>query len=287
MSQDKLQQALELVTQLTNHVDTAGQPRLATLRALLEQARQAGEGAEAQAVRAQLDEVITENVSFTSVMVHEIRKPMTAMRGWVDMLSKNHLGPLNDMQSQAAQTIRNNVLSMEQLVSDISDLAKMRSGRMQPSLKMEMFKNIAMALEKDLPEEASARSVSLTFEVPSGLPLLNTDSARVEQALRKLIQNAIRYTPEETGQVTVQAEGLGDRLKVTVKDNGVGISEADQQRLGELFFRGDNELVTQTKGYGMGVPIAQHCMQLVGGELGWQSTEGVGSQFWIILPALS
>src|SRR5690606_16466149 len=144
-----------------------------------------------------------------------------------------------------------------------------------------------MKLEKDMPEEAAARNVKLTFDIPQGLPLMNIDSTRVEQALRKLIENAIRYTKEGEGEITVTAEGLGDRLKVYVKDNGVGISKDDQARLGELFFRGDNDLVSQTKGYGMGIPIVFECMKMVGGELGWESVEEQGSTFWIVLPAMT
>lgn len=285
MSQENLKQAMSLLAALP--VTAEGQAKLAELKTLLSQATSAGEGQDAEGLRQQIDDMISENAKFTSVMVHEIRKPMTSIRGYSDMLTKNVVGELNEMQSQFAHTIRNNVISMEGLVTDISDLSKMRSGRMQVNNKMEMFKNVSMKLEEKMPELAEARNVTLTFDIPQGLPLLNVDGARVEQALLKLIDNAIKYTNEGEGVIQVVAEGQGDSLKVSVIDNGVGISAEDQSHLGEIFFRGDNDLVMQTKGYGMGIPIAMACIELVGGELFWQSEEGKGSTFGIILPAMS
>jgi signal transduction histidine kinase len=184
-------------------------------------------------------------------------------------------------------TIRNNIISMEQLVTDVSDISKMRSGRMTPQPKMEMFKNIVMKLEKDYAEIAENRGIPLVFDVPQGLPLLNLDGTRLEQALKKLVENALKYTYDNGGEVRVSAEGLGDKLRITVSDHGVGISESDQKHLGELFFRGDQELVTHTKGYGMGLPIVLGCMELIDGKLSCQTTEGEGSTLEVILPAMS
>jgi len=203
------------------------------------------------------------------------------------MLGQTALGELNEMQTQFVGTIRTNIISMEQLVTDISDYSKLQSGRMKVDSKMEMFKNIVMQLEKDLSELAESRSVKLTFDIPQGLPIMNIDGVRVTQALNKLIDNAIKYTHEGEGIVTVTAEGLGDKLRVSIRDNGVGISEEVQAQMGEVFYRGDQELVTQTKGYGMGISIAIACIDLVGGELRWESKIDEGSTFEVTLPAMS
>jgi signal transduction histidine kinase len=286
MTQEHLDQALYLLSQVEQTADEGLRSQLAAVRKQIEAARQHGEGLDADGLRERIREIAVENSEFVSVMVHEVRKPMTSIRGYSDMLAKNIMGELNPMQQQFVDTIRSNIISMEQLVTDISDISKLRSGRIRPEPKMEMFKNIAMQLEKDLSELAAARSVSLTFEIPQGLPLLNIDTVRIQKALHKLIDNAIKYTHSGEGRVVVSAEGQGDKLRVTIQDNGVGISEADQSRFGELFFRGDQELVTQTKGYGMGIPIAMACLDLVGGELRWQSVVGEGTTFEVLLPVM-
>lgn len=286
MNQEHLERALQRLGELESRTDGDLKQQLMELRGELQAAQRQGEGQEAAALRQALQEMNQQNSEFVSVMVHEIRKPMTSIRGYTDMLVRNLVGELNEMQSQMMTTIRNNVLSMEQLVTDISDVSKFRAGRIKPNPKMEMFKNIAMQLEKDFAEAAKTRGIELTFDIPQGLPLLNLDAGRVEQALRKLLDNAIKYTPTG-GKVKLSAEGLGNKLRITIQDTGVGISDADQKRLGELFFRGDQELVTQTKGYGMGLAIALACMELVGGELRWQSSIGEGSTFEMILPAVA
>ncbi|MBZ0304861.1 MAG: HAMP domain-containing histidine kinase, partial [Anaerolineae bacterium] len=267
--------ALELLNTLEVSADQ--QTRLMEIKQLLEQQQDA---------QQKLDETIKEHGQFISFIVHEIRKPMTTIRGYSDMLVKKVVGDLNAMQDQFINTIRNNVISMDNLLSDISDLTKMTTGRMQPEPKMDLFKNIGMKLEKEFTEKAEARQVKLTFDIPQGLPMLNLDSGRVERALSKLIDNAIKYTPEGQGEVVVSAASDNGKLRVTVKDNGIGISESDQQHLGELFFRGDHEQVLQTKGYGMGIPIVVECMKMVDGELSWESKEGEGASFSLLLPAM-
>ena len=288
MTQVNLNKALEIIADLEKQAPAEIQAKVNELKLTLQNAVKQGEGADAEAARSQLDALRQETGQFTSVMVHEIRKPMTAMRGWVDMLSKNMLGELNPMQTEAAKTIRNNVISMDFLVTDISDLSKMRTGRLNVQPKMEMVKNITMKLEKDLAPEAEAKNMKLIFDIPSGLPFLNIDGTRVELALRKMIENSLKYGKESEGEIVVTAAPEGtNKVRITVKDNGIGMSEEDQKRLGEMFFRGDHEMVTQTKGYGMGIPIALECMKLIGGEVFWESKLGEGSTFGVIVPAMS
>lgn len=234
-------------------------------------------------LRESLERYSQKQSEFISHMVHEVRKPMTSIRGYADMLKV--MGTLNEQQIQFLGTIRTNVLSMEALVTDISDIAKLKSGRVKPEPKMEMFKNMSMQLEKDFKELVESRQITFEVDIPSGLPLLNLDSARALLAIRKVLENAIKYT-YPNGKVTLRAVGEGNELVVTVQDNGVGISSQDQARFGELFFRGDNELVMQTKGYGLGIPIALECVALVGGKMTWKSTVGEGSTFEIRLPAM-
>lgn len=223
---------------------------------------------------------------FVSVMVHEIRKPMTSIRGYADMMDKRLVGELNDMQGQFMATIRRNVISMEKLVSDLSDFTKMRTGRIKAENKMDMAKNILLAVQKETQDLAAEHKHELVFEVPDGLPILNLDGNRAKQALVKLVENAIKYTPEG-GHIIVRARPVEGGLEIIVKDNGVGMTPEEVERLGELWFRGDDELVTSSKGYGLGIPIVLECMRLAGGRLFYESEKGTGSTFGIFLPGMS
>lgn len=225
-------------------------------------------------------------MKFISVMVHEIRKPMTSIRGYVDMLDKRLVGELNDMQGQFITTVRNNVLSMEQLVTDISDISKLRAGRLKAEPKMDVAKNLLLEVEKKMADLATQRQHALEFDIPQGLPILNIDKTRYVQAIVKLVDNALKYT-NPGGTIRVTASAVTEGLQVVVEDNGVGMQPEELSRLGEMFFRGDDELVLNTKGYGLGIPIALECVKLCGGRLFYSSEKGVGSKFGVVVPVMS
>jgi signal transduction histidine kinase len=283
--QNLLETARQLVGSLCQQADGELKQKLNDLDQLLAAAERRGEGQDTAELRQQIDEMIATTAQFNSVMVHEIRVPMTSIRGYADMLSKNVVGELNDMQMQFVETIRSNVIRMEHLVADISDISKLKSGRMRFDPKMDMYKNIAMQAQKANADLAAAHQHTFTFETPDGLPLLNLDSTRLTQALNKLIINALQYTPDG-GQITVRAEGVDGKLKVSVIDNGVGMSEDEQAHIGELFWRADNDLVRSFKGHGLGLPIAIGFIEQLGGEFFFESEPDKGSTFGFIVSGM-
>lgn len=279
-----LDEARERVRQLRAKADPAQQAELDAIIDLLDRAARRGEGEDAEALRARLDEVIQTTARFTSLMVHEIRIPLTSIKGYTDMLAKHIAGPLNEMQQQFADTIRSNVGRMESLVTDVSDASKLYAGRIRLDPKLDLYKNIAQQVQKDLAERAAERQQTLVFETPDGLPLLNVDGERLALVLRKLVANAIQYTPEG-GQITVRAEAVDGRLKVSVIDTGIGMSAEDQAHIGERFWRSEDERVREVKGHGLGLAIAMGLIELMGGEFFFSSELNKGSTFGFVLPA--
>jgi len=283
-SKGPLDEARERVQRLRAKADPAQQAELDAILELLDRAARRGEGEDAEALRARLDEVIQTTARFTSLMVHEIRIPLTSIKGYTDMLAKHIAGPLNEMQQQFADTIRSNVGRMEALVTDVSDASKLYAGRIRLDPKLDLYKNIAQQVQKDLAERAAERQQTLIFETPNGLPLLNVDGERLALVLRKLVANAIQYTPEG-GQITVRAEAVDGRLKVSVIDTGIGISAEDQAHIGERFWRSEDERVREVKGHGLGLAIAMGLIELMGGEFFFSSELNKGSTFGFVLPA--
>ena len=278
-----LHQAQQLITELQQAptLDTGDlKARLSELDALLRQAVANGDGEEAESLRQRLDETISSAASFNSMMVHEIRKPMTSIRGYADMLAKpGMIGPMNEMQQQFIDTIRTNVIRMEGLVSDISDISKLNSGRLKLDNKMTTFGQVVMEVQKLAEPLIAEFQQNVTWDVPQGLPILNTDSKQLAKVIFNLLRNAIQYTPKG-GNITVHAERRDNNvLLVSITDNGIGMKPEDIARLGEVFFRADHELVTSQKGYGLGVPIAMGFLKLMNSELHCESVPGQGSTF--------
>ena len=279
-----LDQARERVRKLRESAEGELRQELDAIDRLLEEAAQTNGADEVAELRARLDEVVQTTAKFTSVMVHEIRIPLTSIKGYTDMLAKHVAGPLNEMQQQFAETVRSNVSRMDSLVADVSDASKLYAGRIKLDPKLETYKNIAQKVEKDVAELAAAREQTLTFETPNGLPLLNVDGERLAQALRKLVTNAIQYTPEG-GEITVKAEAVnGGRLKVSVIDNGIGMAPDELAHVGERFWRSEDERVREVKGHGLGLPIAIGLIELMNGEFFFTSERDKGSTFGFVLP---
>jgi signal transduction histidine kinase len=245
-------------------------------------------GEQLHALRAHLAAVMDQNASFTSLMVHEIRKPMTSIRGYSDMLAKPGLiGPLNDMQTQFVGIIRNNIINMEGLVSNISDLNKLMSGRMQLENKMTTFGQVVMDVQKQFDALAQELGNTLTYEVPQGLPILIADAKQLAKVIGHLVRNAVHYTPKG-GQIILRAAKTEDeKLRVSIIDTGIGMKPEELARLGEPFFRADDPLVTGFKGYGLGVPVSARFLELMNSKLTFQSEFGKGTTASFVLESMT
>ncbi|HYO89230.1 MAG TPA: HAMP domain-containing sensor histidine kinase [Candidatus Limnocylindrales bacterium] len=228
---------------------------------------------------------LTDQAYFIGHAIHELRTPMTSIRGYADMMAS--MGSLTDMQTQFLDTIRTNSRRMETLMQDVADINKLRHGTLKIAVKMDMFKNIAMMTEKAMTPTAVQLGRTLTFEIPQGLPILNTDGEMIAKALNKLVENALRYQDKDGGEVKVAARPEDGKLVVTITDTGIGMTAGELAQLGTLYFRSDNDTVREFKGSGLGIPVAFGIIQLLGGEVKVESEAGKGSTFTVMLPGMS
>lgn len=232
------------------------------------------------------DAWLKDQAYFIGHAIHELRTPMTSIRGYADML--NSMGSLTDMQKQFLDTIRTNSRRMEALMQDVADVNKLRHSTLKTAIRMDMFKNIAMMTEKAMAPTAEQLGRSLTFDIPAGLPILNTDGEMIARALNKLVENALRYQDHETGgEVKLAARSEGNSLIVTISDTGIGMTPEELAQLGTLYFRSENDIVRNYKGSGLGIPIAYGIIKLMGGQIQAASEPGKGSVFTITLTGMS
>lgn len=223
---------------------------------------------------------------FLGHAIHELRTPMTSIRGYADMMAS--MGSLTDMQKQFLETIRVNSRRMETLMQDVADMNKLRHSTLKTAVKMDMFKNIALMSEKAMAPTAAQLGRTLTFDIPQGLPILNTDGEMIAKALNKLIENALRYQDREAGgEVTVTARPDNGALVVTIADTGIGMSSEELAQLGTMYYRSDNDTVRNYKGSGLGIPVAYGIIDLMGGSVKVASEPGKGSTFTVTLPGMS
>jgi len=243
------------------------------------------EAQQAAAVPADMEDYIEEEAYFVGHAVHELRTPMTSIRGYTDMIGA--MGELNDMQKQFLDIIKTNTRRMEGLLADVSYANKIRKGTLKVQPKMETFKNLAAKIEKELVTRAEEMNRTLELDVPSGLPLLNLDGDLLGIALTKFVENALQYSPAETGKVTVRAEGDGSDLLIHIEDNGIGMTQEELDQLGNIYFRSDRDEVREFKGSGLGIPIAFGMIDMIGGSYNVTSTENEGTKVTIRVPGMT
>ncbi len=241
------------------------------------QARQEAEAALAEAQRARQQ--------FVSLVTHELRVPMTSIKGYTDLLLKGMMGPLNEAQTGFLQTVRSNVERMARMVADLGDINKLEG----QSLK---FTPTAVALEAALDEALRSlenaiaqKNQTITRAIPKDLPALWCDHDRLVQVLGNLLSNAHLYTPEG-GAITITAEFAPDvpAVRVAVRDNGIGILPEEQHRVFEMFFRASDEETRQVPGNGLALHLSRRLIEQQGGRLWFESRRGAGSAFILQLP---
>ena len=228
---------------------------------------------------------LQEEAYFVGHAVHELRTPMTSIRGYSDMLGQ--MGELNDMQKQFLDVIKTNSRRMEGLLSDVSFINKIRNQSLQIAQKMDMFKNIAMKVEKDMQPRAEELNRQLEFDIPQGLPILNTDGDMLALAITKLVENGLQYSPEGEGKVVVKGATEGKHLVVHVTDNGIGMTPEEIAQLGTIYYRSERDEVRAYKGSGLGIPIAFGMVELLRGTIEVDSKPDSGTTFTIRIEGLS
>jgi len=220
---------------------------------------------------------------FISVVTHELRIPMTAIKGYTDLLRQQVVGPVNEQQANFLEIIRSNVERMSALVSDLSDISRIESGRLKLEPKKVSLKDAFQDAIASLQPKIDEKQHKISLELSSEMPDVHLDNNRLLQILTNLINNANKYTPEG-GEIKLRAQIVNHSLNVDVSDDGIGISEHDQLRLFEQFFRAEDNAVREQQGWGLGLNVTKRLIELMGGEMQVQSKLGVGSVFSFRLP---
>lgn len=220
---------------------------------------------------------------FVSLVAHELRVPMTSIKGYADLIISGVAGPLNDQQSQFLEVIRRNLQRMSTLISDLSDINRIESGRMVFDDKTFDIRETVADVTGSLHERIEARGQTLTIDIAAEVPHVHADPTRIAQVLTNLVSNAHKYTPDN-GRITVQVTSDEHMAIVSVEDTGIGISEDNQKKLFTQFFRAEDHAVREQQGWGLGLSIVRNMVEAQGGQIRFESELGKGSTFTFTVP---
>jgi signal transduction histidine kinase len=228
---------------------------------------------------ARLKEVDGMKDDFVSMAAHELRSPLTIIRGYVEMLGEGEGMPEGSKEN--LRRIDQAALQLNSLVGDILDVSKLQEGRMS-------FRFAALDISADIAQvvdsfkrPAADKGLTLSY-APTPLPMIFVDSDRLRQVLINLVGNAIKYTPH--GEVRVVASADASNVTIRVSDTGMGISAEDQQKLFQKFFRVKNEETQMITGTGLGLWITTQIVKAMKGMISVESIKGKGTDFIVTFP---
>ena len=218
---------------------------------------------------------------FVSTVSHDLRSPLTLVRGYAAMLEI--VGELNEQQRSHVRRIVGGVESMSRLVENLLDLGRIEAG-IDLQLEMVPVYDIVEQVVNDLQLEAKQKKIQMSVEVAGEIePLVEADQALLNQALHNLVHNAIKFNRPE-GKVTIRLRNRMERMIFEVRDTGTGISPMDQPRLFEKFYRGGQGSSKDQRGTGLGLAIVKSIAERHGGQVYVESQLGKGSVFYLAIP---
>jgi signal transduction histidine kinase len=226
-------------------------------------------------------ELDTMKTEFVNTVSHDLRSPLTLMRGYATMLEM--VGTLNEQQQSYVKKIIFGVENMARLVNTLLDLGRVEAG-VGLQLEIAPLANIIEQVTGPLQLLAAQKNIELSVSIPKNAqPLIETDKALFQQAVYNLVENAIKYTPDG-GHVVVRLQVSSDSMLLEVQDDGIGVDPADQPRLFEKFYRGGQREAREQRGSGLGLAIVKSIVEHHGGRVWLESQLGKGSTFFLQAP---
>lgn len=238
------------------------------------------------------EEVREANISksrFVSFVAHELKNPMSSIKGYTELIASGLAGPVTETQSKFLATVSSNVERMNTIVSDLNDLTKIQVGNLKLVCAEVHVRDVLDEVLRSMQGQYDEKGQLLKIDLPKNIPAVWADASRLTQIFTNLLSNANKYTPVD-GQISIGAELLSgneqatlESLHVWVRDNGIGISSEDQKKIFQQYFR--TELAKEiTIGTGLGLNITKSLVLLHGGEIWFESSLGNGSTFHLKLP---
>lgn len=219
---------------------------------------------------------------FVANVSHELRTPLTAIRGYLEAITDGE--PSADEQRQFLAIIARHTQRMERLVKDLLRLARLDAGQEALSPAACETRGLVEAVVADVASQAAARAQQISVTVASGAERVYVDPAKLHDALRNLVANAITYAPDRS-TIAIAAERRGDAVELSIADEGPGIPEEDLGRVFERFYRVDKSRARDPGGTGLGLAIVKHLIELHGGSVGVENRPEGGAKFTIRIAA--
>lgn len=227
-----------------------------------------------------LDETKDEFISMAS---HQLRTPLTSVKGYVSMVLEEDAGKINKQQRKLLDQAFVSSQRMVYLIADLLNVSRLRTGKFVIEAKPTNLADVIEGEVTQLIETAKARDLTLIYHKPADFPSLNLDETKTRQVIMNFVDNAIYYTPSG-GHITINLEDKGKSIEFAVSDDGIGVPKTEQHHLFSKFYRAGNAKKARPDGTGLGLFMAKKVIVAQGGSVIFRSQEGKGSTFGFNFP---
>jgi signal transduction histidine kinase len=219
---------------------------------------------------------------FVANVSHELKTPLALIRLFAETLELRRV-PSEEKAVQYYRVINKESQRLTQLINNILDFSRIEAGRKEYRFAPTNVGRIVSEVLEAYRFQIEQQGFELAVEVEPDLPEVEADSEALGQALLNLVNNAIKYS-REVKSLTLAVRRDGDRVLISVADRGIGVPKGEQKKIFEKFYRGEQSLVHETKGSGLGLSLVEHIMDAHGGAVEIESAPGKGSTFTLVLP---
>lgn len=225
---------------------------------------------------------------FLAMVTHELKTPLVPIKGYVDMLLSEHIGPLNVSQRQKLEVVKNSTQCLLKIVYDLLEVQKIELGQLKLTKEMhDLSKIITDSIEK-MRTDTNRYGITITTDLCTNLYCL-CDSMRIEQIITNLLTNAIKFSPKDNGKIHVKLfREDNTHARIVVKDNGIGIEKDKLDKIFLKFYQTDTSLTREKGGSGLGLTISKGIVENHDGKI-WAESEGrdKGTEIHIDLPCIA
>lgn len=239
--------------------------------------------AELRRALERLTELNQIKANLISNVSHELRTPLAHIKGYVELVADEQLGPLSAEQDKALDVVQRATGRLERLIEDLIEFSTASREGLRLDPQAVVLSDLAQPVIENSKEKAEKAGVELKLSLPEGLPKLRADPERLSWVLHQLLDNGIKFTPPG-GHVTLEAQADDEVVNVTVSDSGIGIPDERIEEIFEPFHQLDGSPTRRYGGTGLGLSLVQLILQAHGSEMKVSSDEGQGSRFGFSFP---
>jgi len=222
---------------------------------------------------------------FLANMSHEFRTPLNAILGFAQVLQDKPALLRKEKGQRYAENIISSGNRLLSMINDLLDLAKTQAGKMELHIEPVSLAQLCDSLVSSCSLLTRRKKLKVRAQVAPDVPILVTDGGKVQQVLYNFLSNAVKFTPIR-GKIDIEARMLNEgTVRISVRDTGCGIAEEDKDKIFDKFRQVDGSLTRESPGSGLGLAISKELAHMLAGSVGMESELGVGSTFWLDIPA--